>query len=706
MLKDGPVQTTAPQKQSPASTVSSSEAHQPNASNPYAGLLKLQRAIGNRAMGQLIHSEVKPPSILISQHKGSCGKLAGVVSECSECQHKPLSIQRKATNDIELSKVPLIVHEVLKSPGQPLELETRNFMESRFKHDFSRVRVHTDAQAALSAQIVNASAYTVENEVVLSEGQYAPKTNKGQSLLAHELAHVIQQSRPNASSSWSQDESLERSARQASFDVTNGAESVHVVGASQPKLARQEHDEELRPVLGGARLAAMGISIVESDRVTHWGSESERQQTIREYIQYAREHGLQTLYNEAVTAYPDIAAGSGLLDQGMLSFDSDTLSQVRQVRAIRFVALPTLVNDVVELEETTVTQTEADPTAGYNFDTYLINETTGQRILAQHLGGTRYRVLMGSTECPGCHLGQGLIVDLHGEHFALVMLSMLPEGASAFGGRSLPLRRSGRFPARTRVASTQVETPRPPTQTTSPTPISTTTPAASLRQPIRGHHAGARPNWRRIERRGRLRSVSTEPSVEAQGTETRARGRSEAGRQTEPSSEPAQAQHTTVEEQFELGRTGTDDVGGSHSSVSSTGAERPRAMGEHTRGARPSTRGTHEHGQARDQRQRASAAERQASARRAGAHHPLDRLRTEIRSKVRNLPDSVRRVLRDTSIPDERRIDILRQELGQRRFNLDEELRAILPRGRQTEQSLAEAAQEIFDSLLESGAFN
>jgi hypothetical protein len=89
--------------------------------------------------------------------------------------------------------VPPIVQDALRSTGQPLDPATRAFMEPRFGHDFSHVRVHTDARAAESAQAVNALAYTVGPDVVFGAGQYAPHSREGQRLLAHELTHVVQQ---------------------------------------------------------------------------------------------------------------------------------------------------------------------------------------------------------------------------------------------------------------------------------------------------------------------------------------------------------------------------------------------------------------------------------------------------------------------------------------------------------------------------------
>jgi Domain of unknown function (DUF4157) len=88
---------------------------------------------------------------------------------------------------------PPIVDQVLARPGQPLDGGVRRFMERRFGHDFSRVRVHADAQAATSARAVDSHAYTVGDHVVLGASNYAPSTIAGRRLLAHELAHVVQE---------------------------------------------------------------------------------------------------------------------------------------------------------------------------------------------------------------------------------------------------------------------------------------------------------------------------------------------------------------------------------------------------------------------------------------------------------------------------------------------------------------------------------
>jgi Domain of unknown function (DUF4157) len=92
-------------------------------------------------------------------------------------------------------EAPAIVHDVLRSPGRPLERETRTSLEPVLGMDLSSVRVHTDAAAAASADAVDALAYTVGSDVVFAAGTYAPAAPAGRHLLAHELAHVAQSAR-------------------------------------------------------------------------------------------------------------------------------------------------------------------------------------------------------------------------------------------------------------------------------------------------------------------------------------------------------------------------------------------------------------------------------------------------------------------------------------------------------------------------------
>ena len=176
------------------------------------------------------------------QRKCACGTHTAAGGECIECRKKRL--QRRTANQVEPTEVPPIVHEVLRSTGQPLDPATRAFFEPRFGHDFgsvpvrsgrvpddlsisspndgleleagraadtimrsapehksssvshdlSAVRVHTNTRAAESARSVNALAYSVGPHIVFGAGQYAPQALTGKHLLAHELTHVMQAS--------------------------------------------------------------------------------------------------------------------------------------------------------------------------------------------------------------------------------------------------------------------------------------------------------------------------------------------------------------------------------------------------------------------------------------------------------------------------------------------------------------------------------
>jgi hypothetical protein len=120
---------------------------------------------------------------------------------CTECQAAPLGrdrelLQAKRVGSVDLghTAIPPATRAALKSTGQPLDVATRAFMEPRFGHDFSQVRVHTDREAEESSRFVSAVAYTVGHNIVFGHGQYAPHTDGGRRLLAHELSHVVQQS--------------------------------------------------------------------------------------------------------------------------------------------------------------------------------------------------------------------------------------------------------------------------------------------------------------------------------------------------------------------------------------------------------------------------------------------------------------------------------------------------------------------------------
>lgn len=176
-------------------------------------LLSLHRSIGNRAFGHVLQAKLaisspgdvyeqeadrvaehvmRMPDPTIQRKCAACGTKG---EPCQRCQaEQGQIIQRKVGapfNSIpSADSVSSISH---LAPGRPLAPSTRAFFEPRFGADFGRVRIHTDPKATESAQAVNALAYTLGNNVVFNAGQFQPESRAGQQLLAHELAHVVQQ---------------------------------------------------------------------------------------------------------------------------------------------------------------------------------------------------------------------------------------------------------------------------------------------------------------------------------------------------------------------------------------------------------------------------------------------------------------------------------------------------------------------------------
>jgi hypothetical protein len=158
---------------------------------------RLQQTLGNRALARLLQEthpakETLPaPATPELRRKCECG--GDFEAECAECRADRLAGQREAISAEAGSEAPPIVDEVLRTPGQPLANIARKTLEPSFGHDFGQVRVHNDSKAAESALAVNALAYTVGSHIVFGAGRYAPGTDGGNRLLAHELTHVIQQ---------------------------------------------------------------------------------------------------------------------------------------------------------------------------------------------------------------------------------------------------------------------------------------------------------------------------------------------------------------------------------------------------------------------------------------------------------------------------------------------------------------------------------
>ena len=137
-----------------------------------------------------------PPALTtgFAQRHCSCGQHVIGGAQCANCQKKSPRLQRKKSQQAHTEEdfAPAEATQ-LQSEGHSLDAHARQFMERRFQHDFSQVRVHTDTSAASAAQAVNALAFTFGRDIVFGADQYAPRTPRGIALLAHELTHVVQQ---------------------------------------------------------------------------------------------------------------------------------------------------------------------------------------------------------------------------------------------------------------------------------------------------------------------------------------------------------------------------------------------------------------------------------------------------------------------------------------------------------------------------------
>jgi hypothetical protein len=130
---------------------------------------------------------------------------------------------------------PPIVHQVLSSPGSPLDSSTRDFFEPKLGEDLGNVRLHTGERAAQSAQALSASAYTIGSDVVFGPGA----TPEQKPLLAHELAHAVQQSHAPGSALNSDGSVLEAEAERTAAAISGGSGVARINTASEPRISRQ-----------------------------------------------------------------------------------------------------------------------------------------------------------------------------------------------------------------------------------------------------------------------------------------------------------------------------------------------------------------------------------------------------------------------------------------------------------------------------------
>lgn len=200
----------------------------------------------------------------------------GKDTDTSKAATAPL-VQRKVSSDSAgIGTAPPIVHDVLASPGQPLDAGTRTFFEPRFGHDFGHVRVHADTRAAESARSVNAQAYTVDHHVVLGAEHSVQHSAGRDRLLAHELTHTVQQQGEN---SWRHNDIAHEKPRSAAVIHSN------VTALPVNMLCRQTLPSWATETFSRADLESYVDKIMKDDRIEgEFGSDNKA----RAYVQFSK----------------------------------------------------------------------------------------------------------------------------------------------------------------------------------------------------------------------------------------------------------------------------------------------------------------------------------------------------------------------------------------------------------------------------------
>lgn len=227
-----------------------------NAVQRHPRLAGLHKAYGNHAILRMLNRSHQPSSGGMLQRKCACGGSGG--KDCTECQQdREQTLQRAAKQPVAAGTAPPIVHDVLRSPGQPLSRSVRAAVEPAFGRNFGHVRLHTDSRAAESARAVNALAYAVGNQVVFGVGQYQPQTAQGRHLIAHELTHTIQQgsvihntSAPGDLQIGQANDAYEQEAERQATQVLRGHRAPQPLAQPQIGVARVQRDDAGAPDAG------------------------------------------------------------------------------------------------------------------------------------------------------------------------------------------------------------------------------------------------------------------------------------------------------------------------------------------------------------------------------------------------------------------------------------------------------------------------
>ena len=252
--------TTEKEKESKASGAKRPESSK-SAGSVADRILFLQTTVGNKAVQRMIASGSLQAKLSVSKPGDIYEQEADRVAEdvmrmpdrrmvssspgrvgCSECAgNKQVKLKRSKAEVKQPSghNMPRTLDEIgeqLSATSHPMDTETHVLMRDVFDTDFSGVRIHSNSEAQLAAQVMRADAFTIGSHVFFARDKYNPKTSEGKSLIAHELTHVIQQG--NASVSINDSVQGEKAVSNLEHQADTMAQ--HVADMSQESSSKSE----------------------------------------------------------------------------------------------------------------------------------------------------------------------------------------------------------------------------------------------------------------------------------------------------------------------------------------------------------------------------------------------------------------------------------------------------------------------------------
>jgi len=214
--------------------------------------LQMKARPGAREPGIQPQAEEEDGKLMMRPGAGS--EIPPVQAQDIPEEEEPVQMQRVQDGRRQLDSDTEERIERLRHGGQPINSATRGFFEDAFDRDFSEVRTHADGSASETAQVLNARALTVGDDILFGSGEYAPETEAGRELLAHELTHVVQQGCAPQ---------LERAERNQAKELAGEREAAVVGSSPSSQIVQRDNGEEGQVEVTSAEAA---IDLEESNR--------------------------------------------------------------------------------------------------------------------------------------------------------------------------------------------------------------------------------------------------------------------------------------------------------------------------------------------------------------------------------------------------------------------------------------------------------